>query len=234
MDYKQIYNRLIEYRRQNILTCGYIERHHIVPKSLGGTDDESNIVALSGREHYIAHLLLSKFNRCSQTAYALWAMQMKSSKTCDRPCIKSGRMYEWARKEFIKYASHRFKITSKGECNSQYDTKWITNGIVNLKVSKDYIVSEEWKFGRTVKKKQKHFTCAACNSTFSNKKKKKYCCKQCENNSKPNIIKDNFDNLKLEYEKHKCLSRAFNSVGIAYNSNLFKKFIDLYNHAEVA
>ena len=234
MDYKRIYDSLIDYRRKNILTNGYIERHHILPRSLGGTNESSNIVALTGREHYIAHLLLARFNRCSQTVYALWTMQMKSSKNCDRPCIKTGRMYEWARKQFVKYVSKNAKITSKGERNSQYGSVWITNGIDNLKVSKDSIIPEQWKLGRTLNKKEKYFTCCACNSTFSNNKKKKYCSKRCENDSKPNIVKANFDNLKLEYEKHKCLSKAFTSNGIAYNSNLFKKFLDLYNKAEVA
>ena len=39
---------------------GYTEKHHIIPKSLGGTNDKSNIVRLTAREHYICHLLLTK------------------------------------------------------------------------------------------------------------------------------------------------------------------------------
>lgn len=38
----------------------YFERHHIIPRSLGGTDAKSNIVILTAREHYICHLLLTK------------------------------------------------------------------------------------------------------------------------------------------------------------------------------
>jgi hypothetical protein len=41
------------------LNC-YTEKHHIVPRSLGGSDDLSNIVKLTAKEHYIAHLLLTK------------------------------------------------------------------------------------------------------------------------------------------------------------------------------
>lgn len=110
VDYERIYHKLITYRQFN-QPSSYIERHHIVMRSLGGSDDdESNIVCLTGREHYIAHLLLARFNRCSQTAYALWMMQMKVS---DRPTIKLGRMYEWARKECAKYISRNNKITSR-------------------------------------------------------------------------------------------------------------------------
>ena len=39
---------------------GYVERHHIIPKSLGGSDASKNIVELSLRQHYIAHRLLPK------------------------------------------------------------------------------------------------------------------------------------------------------------------------------
>jgi hypothetical protein len=132
------------------LSNGYIEKHHIIPRSLGGSNDKENIVSLSGREHYIAHLLLARFNRCSKTAYALWMMQMKNSKDCDRPRIKSGRMYEWIRKEIIKYTSRNNRITSKGERNSQHGTRWICNIKLqeNRKVSKDELILDGWILGR--------------------------------------------------------------------------------------
>lgn len=38
----------------------YVERHHIIPKCLGGTDDKDNIVYLTAKEHIICHLLLTK------------------------------------------------------------------------------------------------------------------------------------------------------------------------------
>lgn len=41
------------------LNC-YTEKHHILPRSLGGSNDLSNIVELTAKEHYIAHLLLTK------------------------------------------------------------------------------------------------------------------------------------------------------------------------------
>ena len=38
----------------------YTEVHHIVPKCMGGTNDTSNLVRLTGQEHFNAHLLLAK------------------------------------------------------------------------------------------------------------------------------------------------------------------------------
>lgn len=45
---------------QSRINDGYVEKHHIIPKCLGGTDDASNLVRLTAREHYICHLLLTK------------------------------------------------------------------------------------------------------------------------------------------------------------------------------
>lgn len=38
----------------------YYERHHIIPKSLGGTDLVDNLVLLTAKEHFVCHLLLTK------------------------------------------------------------------------------------------------------------------------------------------------------------------------------
>ena len=119
-------------------------------RSLGGSDDESNLVSLTGREHYIAHLLLAKINCCSQTAYALWMMQCRSNEDKNVPFIRSSRMYEWARKEFAKYISRNNKIASKGERNSQHGTRWICNIDLkeNRKISKTDELPQGWILGR--------------------------------------------------------------------------------------
>ena len=39
----------------------YYERHHIIPKSLGGSNAKTNLVKLTAREHFVCHLLLVKF-----------------------------------------------------------------------------------------------------------------------------------------------------------------------------
>lgn len=41
--------------------CGF-ERHHIVPRALGGSNAKDNIVPLTPREHFVAHLLLAKIH----------------------------------------------------------------------------------------------------------------------------------------------------------------------------
>ena len=38
----------------------YLESHHIIPKSLGGSNEKTNLVLLTTREHFVAHRLLVK------------------------------------------------------------------------------------------------------------------------------------------------------------------------------
>ncbi len=56
--YKRIYDQLCE-RAINRIAVGYTEKHHVLPKSLGGTKGD-NLVRLTGREHYIAHMCLMR------------------------------------------------------------------------------------------------------------------------------------------------------------------------------
>ena len=61
MDYRKIHNSIIEKaineeRKRNVGV--YYEAHHILPRSLGGTNKKSNMVLLTAREHYIIHKCL--------------------------------------------------------------------------------------------------------------------------------------------------------------------------------
>ncbi|QAX98493.1 homing endonuclease [Aeromonas phage AsFcp_2] len=77
MNYEKQYFNLVNSRKQRAWTkesapC-YTESHHIIPKSRGGTDDETNLVRLTAREHILAHLLLAKSygGKYWQTAYGM-------------------------------------------------------------------------------------------------------------------------------------------------------------------
>ena len=59
MDYSTHYWTLIG-RAQIRELSGYCERHHIVPKCMGGDNSIANLVDLTPEEHYVAHQLLAK------------------------------------------------------------------------------------------------------------------------------------------------------------------------------
>ena len=92
----------------------YTEKHHIIPKSLGGSNKKSNLVNLTAREHYICHKLLTKFTKNKnkkKMLLAVWAFN-RSSKNQKRIVLKS-RDYEFYRKEISKTLSE----TRKGKMN---------------------------------------------------------------------------------------------------------------------
>lgn len=57
--YTKWYNQIIENAKSRTLD-GYKESHHIIPKSLGGANETTNLIELTAREHFICHLLLLK------------------------------------------------------------------------------------------------------------------------------------------------------------------------------
>lgn len=71
------YNQYIDdilYTRGRFNVDGYKERHHIVPKCMGGTDDEQNLIDLTAREHFIAHKLLCEDNPSHRGLAKAWFM----------------------------------------------------------------------------------------------------------------------------------------------------------------
>jgi len=45
---------------KNQTVDGYFEKHHIVPRSHGGSNDKENLIKLTARQHYVAHWMLWK------------------------------------------------------------------------------------------------------------------------------------------------------------------------------
>lgn len=92
MNYQRIYNEIISnavIRNSQKSDSVYTESHHIIPKCLGGTDTESNIVNLTAREHFIAHYLLAKIHGGS-----LW-FPICSFRSNGR--YPNGRLYQYAK-----------------------------------------------------------------------------------------------------------------------------------------
>lgn len=94
MDYKKIHDKIIE-RAKFRKIDGYIEKHHIIPKCLGGNNSKNNIVELTAKEHYIIHYLLVKIYPFEyKLAYALFRMCQKGKFTQER-FIPSAKTYEY-------------------------------------------------------------------------------------------------------------------------------------------
>lgn len=113
MNYRRLYDTLVAYR----VSCpadGYTERHHIVPRALGGSNAKSNIVALTAREHFIANVLLAKIH-----GGTMWVpvIRMKGSR-CQEHGGFNSRLYETARVAWAKWSSEN----QRGEHHWAYGT----------------------------------------------------------------------------------------------------------------
>ena len=109
MNYQRIYDDLIAKRRVSP-PVGYSERHHIVPRSMGGANHKDNIVILTAREHFVAHALLAKIHGGRQwTAVAM--MRGKSE--------VSSRTYEIVRRAAAQSCSDRMRGKKLSEEHKQ-------------------------------------------------------------------------------------------------------------------
>ncbi len=100
---------------------GYYEKHHILPISMGGTNERDNLVLLSYREHVLAHMLLCKiypenFKLMKALTRMLTSTVDENGKKIKRE-IKSAREAEYIRKLYSKSqtgpGNHNYGKTGK-------------------------------------------------------------------------------------------------------------------------
>ena len=104
MDYQAHYERLISRARSRTLE-GYRERHHIIPRCMGGTNAPSNIVELTAEEHYLAHQLLVKIHPQVRGLAIVMVMMSKQSKGI--------RAYGWLRRKAAASSAHPPEVRAK-------------------------------------------------------------------------------------------------------------------------
>ena len=107
MGYEEFINNILETRGR--FACGdkYHERHHIIPRCLGGNDDRDNLIDLYAREHFEAHRLLALENPSENgLQYAWWATCNLRSGSQNRAEI-SAEEYEEAKQMFSKILSKK-------------------------------------------------------------------------------------------------------------------------------
>lgn len=102
MNYLKIHNSIIEKARNRTLK-GYSEKHHIIPKCLGGSNSKENLVRLTPEEHYVVHQLLVKiYPNNRKLIYAVKQMTVKCKNN-----KRNNKLYGWIRREFAKEVSKR-------------------------------------------------------------------------------------------------------------------------------
>lgn len=78
MNYQIIYNKIISKAQtlgRNKSDGIYYERHHIIPKCMGGSNESQNLILLTAREHFICHHLLCRiYPNNRRLIHAFWLM----------------------------------------------------------------------------------------------------------------------------------------------------------------
>lgn len=151
MNYLKIYADLID-RAMDRIVEGYTETHHILPRCLSGPDTQDNLVRLTAKEHYLAHLLLHKaYPECTALLKAV-------NSFCTRPDIINSNSYQTVRIKFSEYMkgntenSNRLRKICIG-------LVWINNGEKSIRVPKDKLesfIADGYFLGRIFFKRMAH------------------------------------------------------------------------------
>jgi len=138
MNYQRIYDQLIKKRQDEILKKPtYFETHHIKPRCLGGSNDKSNLVRLTAREHFIAHYLLAKIY-----GGRLWTpvyFMSKSGTNSAKGYASEGRLYEAARLRHIEWMRKDFS----GEGNPFFGMRHTPETLAKIKKNRPITKGEE-------------------------------------------------------------------------------------------
>lgn len=125
-------NRYIKFIKSRIklntyrdLSDVYIEKHHIIPRSLGGSDDENNIVELTFREHFIAHIILYNIYKSYNMLTAINIMSGNYN--------HNSKLYEYYKNEYRKQ--------SKGFMTLKHH---ITHEYIRMKIDDPRYLSGEY------------------------------------------------------------------------------------------
>lgn len=138
--YEEFINNILETRGR--FACGeeYHERHHIVPKCMGGSNDEENLIDLFAREHFVAHMLLALEHPEEHRLVYAWNMMCNSK---NGQYEITAEEYEQLRIEFSKaisgegnpmYGIHRFGVDNPmyGKSCSQETKDKISNKMKDI------------------------------------------------------------------------------------------------------
>lgn len=123
MNYENIYNQLIENAKTRVLENTYVEKHHIIPQSMGGSNDVTNIVKLTAKEHFVAHHLLWKMYRNREMVHAFMLM-------CN------------IKRNGVKYSVSAKEYQLLKEDNRKFRSEFMTGRVGN---NTGKSLSQEWK-----------------------------------------------------------------------------------------
>jgi len=185
MEYIKIYNQIIERAKTRKLE-DYKENHHIIPRCMGGLDEEENLVELTAREHFLCHKLLCEIYPNNQKLwYALFLMSINKNKKTKY--IVSSREYEYIKKKWNNFTKNKPKPKGFGDKIKSEER--------NKKIGKANSKPKPKGFGEKISKINK-----------GKKRNETFVKELIKRNSKPVLQYDKQGNLIKEWESVKNAS----------------------------
>lgn len=145
LTYDEFIKNILETRGR--FGCGdeYHERHHIVARCMGEMDDESNLIDLFAREHFVAHKLLAKENSDNHSIVSAWWRMCNWQDHNKEFYEPTPEEYEEARIAFSKkhseFQRERFLNPETNPMTGKHHTEATKNRIGQL--NKGHIVSDD-------------------------------------------------------------------------------------------
>jgi hypothetical protein len=145
--YTKWYNQIIQRAQGRVLEPPF-ERHHIKPRSLGGTDDRENIAFITPREHFICHWLLVKMTTGEEHYKMLNALRMMRAENPGQKRYKTkitSRVYENLKLEYSKLQSDRLRGENNpmwGRTHTEEARKAISEKNTGKKLTEDQIAKQ--------------------------------------------------------------------------------------------
>jgi hypothetical protein len=141
--YTRWYYNIIQ-QAQTRTISSYTEKHHIIPRSLGGSNSKDNLVALTAREHFICHLLLTRMTQGQNKNKMISAVFYLTGKGKRKETYREvhSRTYAILKEELRSIVSkqhkgskrpprsdstkEKLKLSKTGLHNPNFKNKWIT------------------------------------------------------------------------------------------------------------
>jgi len=134
--YSKWYEQLVENVKNRTLPVGtYTETHHIIPHCITKDNRKENLVVLTAREHYVAHLLLWRMdmpakwhNKMMMALFVMTNGSGNSKQKIDRSKLKlrNSKLYE-------KFIGERRKIMAEQSSERWQDPAYKTNIVEQIK-----------------------------------------------------------------------------------------------------
>jgi 5-methylcytosine-specific restriction endonuclease McrA len=112
MDYKKVYDNICIRGKEKRELGQYCEKHHIIPRCMGGKDVKDNLTTLTYREHFIAHLLLTKIYKEHRGINYAFLCMLRKQPTGER--ILTARMVDTIKRNYKKFKELYCTIPNPG------------------------------------------------------------------------------------------------------------------------